>query len=141
MDASTQLDLFRKPSTPHSTPGDLSLNGVFQCHTLEDVVRPDGVKVFGETAIPHGVWPLTLRYSPHFEREMIHIEPIPNFTDVMIHNGNTDAQTLGCILVGQTESLDWVGNSKAALAALERKLIPLLKAGEAIHLTIHPAGA
>jgi hypothetical protein len=47
-----QLKVVRRIFTGNSTIGQLSLDGRFECFTLEDVVRPQ--KVFGETAIAAG---------------------------------------------------------------------------------------
>ena len=55
-----ELLVQREPSTLSSTPGTLSIDGVFECYTLEDVVRevpgqPVAMwKVQNETAIPAG---------------------------------------------------------------------------------------
>ena len=44
-----KLTLVRKTLTGKSTIGELSVDGIHQCFTLEDTVREK--KVFGETAI------------------------------------------------------------------------------------------
>ena len=44
--------------------GDLFIDGVYFCHTLEDEKRADGVKVYGKTAISDGIYEVKLTYSP-----------------------------------------------------------------------------
>ncbi|MFX7824823.1 DUF5675 family protein, partial [Acinetobacter baumannii] len=63
-----KLLLQREPSTKQSTPGKLFIDGQFECHTLEDIVRPRGVKVYGQTAIPAGTYQVVLTMSPRFKR-------------------------------------------------------------------------
>ena len=64
-----ELTLQREPSTDESTPGTLSVNGVFECFTLEDVVREvPGLrvaawKVASRTAIPVGAYDVTIDFS------------------------------------------------------------------------------
>lgn len=82
------------------TIGDLYINGIYFCHTLEDIVREDGKKVLHETAIPYGEYNLVMDYSDRFKQIMPHILDVPNFTGIRIHSGNTEADTSGCILVG-----------------------------------------
>jgi hypothetical protein len=83
------------------------------CYTLEDELRADDVKVQGKTAIPHGTYKTTVRYSPHFKREVIMLynntgengvkfvdgEGEKDFYYVLIHGGNDSSDTEGCILV------------------------------------------
>jgi hypothetical protein len=52
---------------------------------------------------------------------------VPNFTGIRIHPGNVAADTEGCILVGQTEGKDFIGNSRAAFKPLFAKLEAALK--------------
>ena len=49
-----RLLLQRGPGEKDSTPGQLFIDGKFECCTLEDIVRRPGVKVFGQTAIHTG---------------------------------------------------------------------------------------
>jgi len=47
---------------------------------------------------------------------------VPGYTGVRIHPGNTKADTLGCILVGQSRGTDSIGASRAAFGVLMPKL-------------------
>ncbi|MDE3022318.1 MAG: hypothetical protein KGI54_10695 [Pseudomonadota bacterium] len=106
--------------TDKSTIGKLSIDGEFFCYTLEDVVRKE--KVFGETAIPAGTYKVSITYSPHFKRELPLLANVPNYEGVRIHPGNTDADTEGCILVGSTKNVNFIGNSRTTFELLFAKL-------------------
>ena len=114
------LKLRRTTFTGRSTIGELSVDGAFECFTLEDMVRP--VKVPGTTAISEGVYVVSVSFSDRFKRPLPEVHDVPNFTGVRIHPGNTDADTEGCILVGQTEDTDFIGNSRAAFNRLFPKI-------------------
>ena len=84
-----------------STIGSMFIDGVFKCYTLEDVVRPKGApKVWGQTAIPSGTYPVVVNVSPRFHKLYPRILNVPGFTGILIHAGNTAENTDGCILVG-----------------------------------------
>lgn len=85
----------------------------FLCYTLEDEKRE--VKVYGETRIPEGTYKIEYRkeggyhnkYSKRFKdmhRGMLHITDVPNFEYILLHCGNTDEHTAGCVLVGDVIS-------------------------------------
>src|SRR5947199_4391909 len=101
-----ELTLQREPSTDESTPGTLSVNGVFECFTLEDVVREvPGLrvaawKVASRTAIPVGAYDVTIDFSQRFGRDMPHILDVEGFDGMLGHSDNTSADTVGCILLG-----------------------------------------
>ena len=104
------------------TIGKMYVDGVYECYTLEDVVRK-GAKVYGQTAIPTGTYNLIINHSNRFNRDLPLLENVPNFTGVRIHAGNTSAHTEGCILVGTTWSgKDFIGNSRIAFNKLFEKL-------------------
>ena len=117
------------------TAGNLSVNGEYECMTLEDQVRC-GPKVFGETAIPAGTYEVTITYSPHFKRNLPLVLGVPGFEAIRIHPGNTTDDTEGCILVGQFMNGDDLRNSKLAFDALFSKIETSTKNGEKITLEI-----
>jgi len=94
-----ELTLNRAPSNALATLGHLFVDGTPFCVTLEDVVR--GAKVYGETAIPAGRYPVKITWSVKFQREMVAVEDVPGFTGIRIHSGNDADDTLGCVLVGK----------------------------------------
>lgn len=103
-----ELVLYRKQSNSEETWGELYLDGELLCYTLEDEKR--AVKVWGETRIPAGKYEIQLRkvgghharYAKRFgfHKGMLHLQGVPNFKWILIHIGNTDKDTAGCILVG-----------------------------------------
>lgn len=110
------------------TVGKMYIDGVYECYTLEDVVRK-GAKVNGQTAIPTGTYNIIINHSNRFNRDLPLLEKVPNFTGVRIHAGNTSAHTEGCILVGTTwTGKDFIGNSRVAFNKLFEKLQKAKKA-------------
>ncbi|OAI12198.1 MULTISPECIES: DUF5675 family protein [Methylomonas] len=115
-----ELNLTRVEFTDESTIGELSINGAFECYTLEDKVRP--VKVKGMTAIPAGSYEIIINFSERFKKPLPLLLNVPNFDGVRIHPGNSAKDTEGCILVGKSKSADFVGSSRAAFETLFEKL-------------------
>jgi len=111
-----KLIVLRISSQADSTSGllfektDLGLN--FLCYTLEDERR--ALKIKGETRVPEGVYNIEFRkeggfnarYSkkyPSFHKGMLQVMDVPNFEFILIHQGNTDEHTSGCLLVGDSQ--------------------------------------
>ncbi len=119
-----KLLLQRKWCVKDATIGELFLDDVFQCYTLEDVVRSVDQKVQNATAIPTGSYHVVVDWSPRFQKNMLHILDVPGFEGIRIHAGNTAGDTDGCILVGQTIDLTdgAIGASRIAYEQLFRKL-------------------
>lgn len=118
-----------------ATIGKLSIEDNFFAYTLEDKVRPKGVKIAGATAIPFGEYQVTIDQSQRFKRLMPHVLNVPMFEGIRIHSGNTDKDTLGCILVGMKYSKTQLLESHVAFDILFPKLQEALKNGK-ISLTI-----
>ena len=117
------------------TIGKLYINDSYFCDTLEDVVRPDGVRVFGQTAIPIGVYEVAITMSNRFKKLMPLLLNVPMFDGIRIHSGNTDADTYGCILVGKNTEIGKLTNSRFYAETLTRKLISVSKT-EKIYIEI-----
>jgi hypothetical protein len=118
----TNLKLVRNDFSSKSTIGELFIEGERECFTLEDVVRADGVKVYGETAIPYGRYEVIINYSNRFKRQLPRLLNVPMFDGILIHPGNAAKDTHGCILVGETKQKDFIGNSRNAFDKLFKKL-------------------
>jgi hypothetical protein len=110
--------------------GDLFIDDVFFCHTLEDKKRADGLKVFGETAIPAGVYNVAVTRSNRFKRLMPLIMDVPMFSGIRIHGGNTSKDTHGCPLVAFNTDY------KRIWGTAERKLTAILKEEDFITISI-----
>jgi len=117
----------RFTSDDDSTISRVMVDGNFICFGLEDEYREE--KVSKQTRIPAGTYRVTLRTAgshhsryikkfPDFHKGMLHIRAVPNFKWILIHIGNTEKDTDGCLLVGSeaiTEPGDMqITNSTAA---------------------------
>jgi hypothetical protein len=114
------LELKRKIFTDDSTIGELSIDGVFICYTLEDKVRD--AKIKNVTAIPYGKYEIAITFSNRFQQYMPLLLNVPGFEGVRIHSGNKSTETEGCILVGGTRSLNFIGKSRVTYKTLFNKL-------------------
>lgn len=115
-----KLELKRIHKTENSTIGELYVNGVFECYTLEDKERE--VKVQNETAIPKGTYKVIINRSNRFKIDLPLLLKVPNFEGVRIHSGNSNHDTEGCILVGKTRATDFIGSSRVAFKNLFEKM-------------------
>lgn len=148
-----ELTLTRKYKKTDYTIGALSIDGVYFCDTLEDTDRGltqtmsaeeiAAVKVSGATAIPSGTYTITLGVvSPKFSKRkqyefcggrLPRLLNVPGFDGVLIHIGNTEEDTEGCILVGWNVIAGRVIDSGVVFRALYRRLEA---AGDDICITI-----
>jgi len=145
-----KLDVVRTQFGKDATNGLLFIDGKFECYTLEDEYRT--VKVMHETCIPEGVYPIefrtvggfdakyTKRYGEEFHKGMLWIRGVPEFEYILIHTGNTDSHTSGCLLVGETQQdLDkgkdgFVGGSGDAYKKMYPKVRDALLNGEQVEI-------
>jgi len=132
-----RIKLQRKFKSDKYTLGELFLNGEFFCNTIEDRVRelpiicPDTPKwkqcrckekVYAETAIPAGTYKVTLGESPRFKCVLPIIHDVPHFLGVLIHTGNTEEDSAGCIIVGMNTQKGKVLQSKVIMTKLMERL-------------------
>ena len=134
------------------TIGRMEINGRYFCDTLEDTDRGlresmtedeiAALKVKGATAIPIGTYRIDMQTrSPRFGRVLPRLVSVKGYAGVLIHSGNTAADTEGCILVGENRERGKVLNSRATLEHLLVFLRAAQAEGEEIELTITRAGA
>jgi len=122
MPAQMNLRIERDIFTVSSSTGRLYLDGTFFCVTLEPTARPAGIKVPGKTAIPEGIYPVKMQFSPHFNTETPHVLNVPDFSEIEMHVGNYPSDTEGCTLLGTQRGRDIIFNSKSAVEALYGKI-------------------
>ena len=142
-----KLTVVRTQFGTDATNGLLFIDGLFECYTLEDQYQ--AVKVMHETCIPEGTYDIQFRktggfhakYSERYKNAhygMLHIQDVPNFTYILIHTGNTDEHTSGCLIVGETQqdleiSKDgFIGSSTAAYKKMYAKVAAQLLQGKKV---------
>ena len=137
MEVQVKLTVVRTQFGTDATNGMLFIDGIFECYTLEDQYQ--AVKVMHETCIPEGTYDIKFRTVGGFHEKykkrygndhygMLHLQDVPNFTYILIHAGNTDEHTSGCLIVGETQQdLDisddgFIGHSGKAYLKLYNKV-------------------
>lgn len=141
-----KLKVIRYNSEEDYTDGLLFIGDKFECYTLEDEHRT--TKVWGETRIPEGCYKVELRTEggfherykakyPSWHRGMLWVKDVPGFEYILIHIGNDDDDTAGCLLVGSTADKDkgFIGASAKAYKDLYLKVIEAIDNGEEIEIS------
>ena len=127
------------------TVGRLYVDGKMFCNTLEDKIidvnkngKFDGEeqKVYGKSAIPYGTYKVIYSWSPRFGRELPRLLNVPHFDGILIHPGNTAADSAGCILVGKNTSKGRLSESRYTSDELNKVIFQSQKRGESITITI-----
>ncbi len=142
-----KLQVVRTQFGRDATNGLLFIDGLFECYTLEDQYQE--VKVMHETCIPEGTYDVKFRTVGGFHERykkrygnshygMLHLQDVPGFTYILIHAGNTDEHTSGCLIVGETQQdLDvsedgFIGSSGKAYVKLYDKIAKQLLIGNPV---------
>lgn len=110
-------------------------------HVLEDVGRPNNIKVMHDTCIPEGSYYVRITHSNRFKRPMMVLFNVVDdhsiersgirFTGIRVHSGETVKHTSGCPLVGaNTNGVDRVTDSLEV--ELKAKVKQALDAGEEV---------
>ena len=145
-----KLKVIRFSSQSDSTSGllfDVTGETKFLCYTLEDERREE--KVIAETRIPAGVYSILLRKEGGFHgrytkkygamhKGMLHVQDVPNFKWILIHTGNTDEHTAGCLILGDSQENNllmkdgFIGKSTQAYKRVYPPIAEALENGEEV---------
>lgn len=134
MDLTLELD--RKDLRAACTLGKLFLpTGEFLAFTLE---RPwsDGQNRHDLDCIPTGTYELKFEMSPHFGRQLLHVQNVPNRDHVMIHPANKVEELLGCIALGKMSVGETVTMSRDAVEKVEHIAQQAMQDGGRVFLKI-----
>jgi len=117
-----KLKLKRIARRPTYTIGKLYIDDVYFCDTLEDRDRdinkdgdlndPGETKIMHETCIPSGTYTVIINWSNRFKRSLPLLLNVEGFDGIRIHNGSTDKNTSGCLLVGKNSIVGQLTKSK-----------------------------
>ena len=141
------------------TIGKLYINGTYFCDVLEDKVRDlnkngvfdnEEVKVANHTAIPYGTYEITMDvrskkfsdfekypWAKEYDGYLPRLTNVPLFVGVLLHVGNSDVDSSGCLLVGENKVVGKVINSTITFRRLMNEyLVPAKNRGEKIYITI-----
>ena len=145
-----KLEVIRFNKGKDATNGllfDITDERKFLCYTLEDESRDE--KVYGETCIPEGKYQVRFRdvggyhakYSKRFDEihmGMLEVCDVPNFKYILIHCGNTDEDTAGCLLLGDSQENNnikengFIGSSTQAYKRVYPQIAEALKEEEEV---------
>ena len=149
-----KLEVLRFSSQKDSTNGvlfNVTEGREFLCYTLEDEYRNEKIK--GETRIPAGTYKITLRtvggFHGRYEKKygemhkgMLWVRDVPNFEYILIHTGNTDEHTAGCLLVGDTQNQNitksksgFIGSSVDAYKRIYPSIASALERGDDVEIS------
>lgn len=152
-----ELVIDRRWKKQSYTISNLTIDGKWFCNVLEDadrgldnsmsIERIKELKKPSITAIPRGTYEVTLditspKYSKvQFYREVCNgkvprLLNVKGFEGVLIHAGNTDKDSAGCLLVGQNKVKGQVVNSRETFKELYKLLKDKKSRGEKITIKI-----
>jgi hypothetical protein len=111
------LPLLRAYIKAEYTIGHLYYNGERLCDILEDPVRdlnkdgdlndPGEEKIYGNTAIPYGMYEVIITHSPKFKRDLPLLVNVSHFDGIRIHGTKgkvaTNKNTHGCLIPGENK--------------------------------------
>jgi len=126
-----KITVTRQHFSETCTIGELTIEGDdLKIYTLEDkdrkitsedsLERIKEIKVYGKTAIPYGTYEVAVTFSNHFKKFLPLLMGVKGFDGIRIHAGNTELDSLGCLLVGLQKDVinNQILSSRAAFALL-----------------------
>nr|DAI06272.1 MAG TPA: Protein of unknown function (DUF2778) [Crassvirales sp.] len=152
-----KLLLERKWKKPNYTIGILYIDGNRFCEAIEDTDRGINnsmteaeilrIKKPNITAIPTGVYPIDLNtvssrfgkvpfYVSVCKGKLPRLQNVKGYSGVLIHCGNTEKDSSGCIICGENKVKGKVINSKETFKRLYKLLQDSYNRGEKITIEI-----
>lgn len=152
-----ELVIDRKWKKQNYTISNLTIDGKWFCNVLEDTDRNlddsmsiekiKSLKKPSITAIPRGTYEVSLDItSPKYSKIPFYKELcngklprllyVKGFDGILLHAGNTDKDSSGCLLVGQNKVKGQVINSRETFKALYKLLKDRKMKGEKITIKI-----
>lgn len=129
-----KITVNRIASNSDATLSYIYIDDKFECFGLEDEYREE--KIASETRIPEGTYDIGVRKEGgfsaryfkkfNFHAGMLQVLDVPNFEYILIHIGNTEKDTAGCLLVGagaNTNKELTISSSRIAYEQLYKKAI------------------
>jgi hypothetical protein len=113
------IELIRVAQSEKGTFGVIVKEGIPICVTCED---PWNDNKTGISCIPEGAYSVMPHSGPKYKDVWI-LREVPGREAILIHNGNSIADTRGCILVGKSFSWASISNSRETLDYL-RGVLP-----------------
>lgn len=92
-----KVELFRLEGSDQGTLGALRINGEIFCCTLEPSDEDNQKNI---SCIPTGNYLCKRVNSPKYG-DTFEVTNVPNRTHILVHKGNVEKNTKGCILLGQ----------------------------------------
>lgn len=152
-----EIVVYRKYKKASYTVGRLSIDGTFICNTMEDADRglddgmPDWMirnkKIPNVTAIPTGRYEVDMStVSPRFSQKQFYMDVcqgklprlknVKGFEGILIHTGNDETHSSGCLLVGLNKVRGKLTDSKETFKKVYALMKEAHNKGEAIYITI-----
>lgn len=141
------MDIYlkRHNKTDNGVAGFISIDGMFECYTLELPDKDNQRKV---SCIPIGKYEIlerkeptdmTMRYREKYGWFNFHLclQKVKDRSGIYIHVGNTIKDSYGCILLGQQINTElFLSSSRKAFNAFYNKVTSALKQDEKVIITI-----
>ena len=142
-----RLVVERQPTRYDATIGNLLVDGIWFCYTLEDTLREvpgqpvASWKIPKRTAIPAGTYQVVMTMSARFGRMLPLLLAVPGFDGIRIHPLNVSSQTEGCIGLGYDRTDRSIARSFAACEDLNDRIRRALALGRSVSIDVcNPVG-
>ena len=126
--------------------GKMYVDGQYFCDTLEDTDRGltsdmplddiKRIKVYGQTAIPTGTYKVSVQYWAKHKINVPYLHDVPGYSGILIHSGSSNADTLGCILVGKNTAKGRLSGGSPFMRGLTLRCADAIRHGIPVRLTV-----